>query len=100
LLAVVDDFERASKSLSEFADLNPVTEGINLIYNKLKNILIQKGLQEIEMNSDDFNTDFHEAVSNVPTEDENKKGKIIDVVQKGYTLNGKIIRFAKVVVAT
>ena len=100
LLTVLDDFERANKSLNETSDIQSVTEGVNLIYNKFKNILNQKGLQEVELSDNTFNTDFHEAITNIPASDETQKGKIIDTIEKGYMLNGKVIRYAKVVVAT
>jgi molecular chaperone GrpE len=72
--------------------------GVELIYNKFVNILKQNGLQKIETESADFNTDFHEAIAMVPTPDENMKGKVLDCIQAGYTLNDKVIRHAKVAV--
>lgn len=98
LLPVVDDLERAIKSIDPPDSDNHFYEGIVLIYNKLKNILVLKGLEEIKAADEIFNTDFHEAVTNIAVENEELKGKIIDVIEKGYLLNGKVIRFAKVVV--
>ncbi len=100
LLNVVDDFERAIANLPANEEKNPFSEGISLIYNKLLNILKQQGLEEINAMKADFDTDFHEAITNIPVEDESMKNKVFDVTQKGYTLNGKVIRFAKVVVAS
>ena len=80
-------------------DVTIISEGVVLINNKFKNILVQKGLEEIKAEGETFNTDFHEAIANIPAENEEMKGKIIEVVEKGYLLNGKVIRFAKVVVA-
>lgn len=98
LLPLLDDFERAIASVVDIEDIDPVKQGTVLIYNKMKNILTQKGLQETEAMGLNFDTDFHEAIANVPALSEEMKNKIIDVTQKGYTLNGKVIRFAKVVV--
>ena len=99
LLPVVDDLERAIKSMETVDDVTTISEGVVLINNKFKNILVQKGLEEIKAEGETFNTDFHEAIANIPAENEDMKGKIIEVVEKGYSLNGKVIRFAKVVVA-
>ena len=100
LLGVLDDFERALKLLEAKEGIkdDPVFQGINLIYTKLKNILVQKGLKEIDAIGKEFDTDFHEAITNIPAESEEMKGKIIDVTEKGYLLNEKVIRYAKVVV--
>ncbi len=99
LLPVVDDFERAIKAAGDHDDLPALKEGINLIYNKLTNLLQAKGVQPILSIGEVFDTDFHEAITNLPVEDESQKGKVIDEVQKGYTMGGKVIRFSKVVVA-
>ncbi|MFA6924098.1 MAG: nucleotide exchange factor GrpE [Bacteroidales bacterium] len=99
LLQLLDDFERANKSTEETNDIKPIKEGIGIIHNKFKNTLTQRGLKEIETKNNEFNTDFHEAIGNAPATDENMKGKIVEVIEKGYTLNGKIIRYAKVIVA-
>jgi len=98
LLHIVDDFERANKSINESTDIEAVKTGVNLIYSKFNEFLIQQGLKEIVAVNQEFNTDLHEAVTRFPASTEDLKGKIIDVVQKGYTLNEKVIRFAKVVV--
>ena len=97
LLPILDDFERALQNMEKNgneADL----QGVTLIYNKLKSTLQKKGLEEIVAIDCDFNTDEHEALTMVPAPDESKKGKVIDVIQKGYKLNGTVIRFARVVV--
>lgn len=99
LLPVLDDFERAMKALKDSQDSNAAKEGTELIYNKLMGYLKTKGLETIEALDKEFDTDLHEAVAQFPVEDADKKGKVYDVVQTGYTLNGKVIRFAKVVVA-
>ncbi len=98
LLPVVDDFERAIKSNAEITDVKTVTDGVNLIYNKLKNTLSQKGLEEMKSTGEAFNTDLHEAITNVPAPSDDLKGKVVEELEKGYTLNGKVIRFAKVVI--
>ncbi|NTW33166.1 MAG: nucleotide exchange factor GrpE [Bacteroidetes bacterium] len=98
LLPVIDDMERAIKSQETNTEANAMIEGICLIYQKLKNILSQKGVEEINATGETFNTDFHEALSNIPAECDDMKGKVVDVLEKGYMLNGKVIRFAKVVV--
>ncbi|MGN0188967.1 MAG: nucleotide exchange factor GrpE [Candidatus Cryptobacteroides sp.] len=98
ILPILDDFERAVKALSETEDSASAKEGTELIYNKLMNYLKSKGLARIETEGKDFDTDFFEAVAQFPVQEEDKKGKVFDVVQAGYTLNGKVIRFAKVVV--
>lgn len=98
LLPVLDDFDRAVGTLSGKKEIDPETEGFILIHNKLKNFLSQQGLSEVEAMDREFDTDFHEAIANVPAPDQEVKNKIIDVTQKGYILNGKVIRFAKVVV--
>ncbi|WP_316798062.1 nucleotide exchange factor GrpE [Pedobacter frigidisoli] len=98
LLPVLDDFDRALKAMETAADVAPVKEGILLVSNKLKNTLSQKGLKDVESINQPFNTDFHEAITNIPAPNEALKGKVIDEVEKGYTLNDNVIRFAKVVV--
>ncbi|MDY0078113.1 MAG: nucleotide exchange factor GrpE [Bacteroidales bacterium] len=101
LLPVLDDFERAIVALENLdqGGIKETLEGILLIYNKLLKTLQQKGLQEVEALHQTFDTDFHEAITNIPASKPELKGKVVDVVQKGYQLNGKVIRFAKVVVA-
>lgn len=98
LLPVLDDFDRALKAMETAADVAPVKEGVLLVHNKLKNLLAQKGLKDVESINKEFNTDFHEAITNIPAPSEDLKGKVIDEVEKGYTLNDNVIRFAKVVV--
>lgn len=98
LLTVLDDFDRALKAMETATDIAPVKEGILLVSTKLKNTLAQKGLKDVESISKEFNTDFHEAITNIPAPTEDLKGKVIDEVEKGYTLNDNVIRFAKVVV--
>lgn len=98
LLPILDDCERALKVLLESNDSDAAKEGTELIYSKLMGYLKSKGLAVIDAFGQTFDTDLHEAVAQFPVEDEEKKGKVFDVVQTGYTLNGKVIRFAKVVV--
>jgi len=98
LLPVIDDFERALKALESTTEPIKATEGVQLIYNKYKNILARRGLEVMNTKGQDFNTDFHEAITNIPAPSEDLKGKIIDEIEKGYLLNGKVIRFAKVII--
>lgn len=98
LLPVLDDCERALKVLLESDDSDAAKEGTELIYSKLMAYLKTKGLAVIDAMNQPFDTDLHEAVAQFPVQEEEQKGKVIDVVQTGYTLNGKVIRFAKVVV--
>ncbi|RLJ80009.1 nucleotide exchange factor GrpE [Pedobacter alluvionis] len=98
LLPVLDDFNRALKAMETATEVAPVKEGILLVSTKLKNTLAQKGLKDVESINQPFNTDFHEAITNIPAPSEDLKGKVIDEVEKGYTLNDNVIRFAKVVV--
>ena len=97
-LPVVDDFERALEALAKTEGAEAAVEGTQLIYNKLTAYLKSKGLTRIECKGEEFNTDFHEAVAQFPAPSEDMKNKIIDVVQQGYMLGGKVVRFAKVVV--
>lgn len=99
LLPVIDDFERAIKSFdSDNGDIDNTMEGVMLIFNKLKNVTEKKGLKGMETNpGDDFNSELHDAISHIPAPEEIFKGKIIDTIEKGYYLNDKVIRFAKVV---
>ena len=98
ILPIVDDFERGLMAIGESADVDAVKEGMTLIYNKFKNYLNQHGIKEIPTTGEDFNTEYHEAVTMYPAPQPELKGKVIDCVQKGYTMNDKVIRFAKVVV--
>ena len=98
LLPILDDCERALKVLIESDDSDAAKEGTELIFSKLMGYLKSKGLAVIEAMDQPFDTDLHEAVAQFPVQEEEKKGKVFDIVQTGYTLNGKVIRFAKVVV--
>lgn len=100
LLPVLDDFERAMGSMQETKDVAAVKEGVELIYNKLKNSLQQKGLTPMESKGKVFDADIHEAITNIPAPSEDLKGKIVEEIEKGYELNGKVIRFAKVIVGS
>jgi molecular chaperone GrpE len=98
LLEVLDDFDRAQKQLETSTDLNTLKEGISLVFNKLRNILTSKGLRAMETISTSFNPDLHEAITEIPAPSEALKDKVMDEVTKGYYLNDKLIRHAKVVV--
>lgn len=98
LLPVIDDFDRAMAHMDEAKDVEAVLEGMKLIHNKFKDFLSQKGVQEIEAKEKEFDTDLHEAVTKIPAPTEEMKGKVIDCIEKGYTLQEKVIRFSKVVV--
>ena len=97
ILPVFDDFERALQNMEKNGNEADM-QGVTLIFNKLKDTLKKKGLEEIEAKDAVFNTDEHEALTMIPAPDKSKKGKVLDVIQKGYKLNGKVIRFARVVV--
>ncbi len=99
LLPVLDDFERAIEALKGHTDDESAFLGVELIYNKLFNTLSQRGLEPMNSMGADFNTDYHEAITNIDAGEE-MKGKVVDVIQKGYLLNGKVLRFAKVVVGS
>lgn len=98
ILPVIDDFDRALQTLESVQEENHVREGVNLIYNKFQEFLKQNGVKEIEARGKDFDTDLHEAITKIPAPSEDMKGKIVDVIQKGYYLNDKVIRFSKVVI--
>lgn len=98
LLPILDDNERAEKQLQANADNDAVKEGISLVFNKLRTVLQSKGLRPMESVGADFNPEFHEAITEIPAPVAELKGKVLDEVEKGYYLNDKIIRFAKVVV--
>ena len=98
LLPIVDDFERALKASEGVDDAVSIREGMELIYKKLKKYMEQNGVKEMDPESKDFNPDLHDAISAVPVPDESMKGKILDTVEKGYTINDKVLRHAKVVV--
>ena len=95
---VVDDFERAIKTMETATDVQAVKEGVELIYNKFMATLAQNGVKVIETKDQPLNTDYHEAIAVIPAPSEAQKGKILDCVQTGYTLNDKVLRHAKVVV--
>ncbi|HEY1025636.1 MAG TPA: nucleotide exchange factor GrpE [Sphingobacteriaceae bacterium] len=98
LLPVLDDFERAVKSIEAATDIEAVKEGVLLVQNKLKTILSNKGLKEMNAQGTPFDADFHDAITNVPAPSDDLKGKVMDEVERGYFLNDKVIRHAKVVV--
>jgi len=98
VLPVIDDFERAMKASENATDIAAVSEGVHLIYNKFKTTLKQKGLEEMEAAGKVFDADIMEAITSIPSPTDDMKGKVIDEVEKGYSLNGKVIRFAKVVI--
>lgn len=99
ILPVVDDFERALKSIETANDITAIKEGVELIYNKLKSNLASKGLEALSSIGNDFDADVHEALTKVPAPSEELKGKVLDEIEKCYKLHGKVIRYAKVVVA-
>ena len=98
ILPIVDDFERALKNMETATDVAAVKEGVELIYNKFMSVLGQDGVKVIETKEKPLDTDFHEAIAVIPAPDKSLKGKILDCVQTGYTLNDIVIRHAKVVV--
>lgn len=98
MLDVLDDCDRAEKELNNNNNIEQIKEGVQLVFNKLRSSLQSKGLKAMESINTDFDVHKHEAIAEVPVEDENKKGKVIDEIVKGYYLNDKLIRFAKVVV--
>jgi molecular chaperone GrpE len=98
LISVLDDFERAEKNIQSAQDKEALAEGFRLIQSKLLKILEQKGLEKMESIGQPFDTEKHEAITEIPAPSEDMKGKVLDDIEKGYLLNGKIIRYAKVVV--
>lgn len=98
MLPVVDDLDRALKAIESASDINAVKDGLSLIVTKFNDFLKSKGVKEIEAVGQELNTDLHEAITKFPVQDEAQKGKIVDVVQKGYMLHDKVMRFSKVVV--
>jgi molecular chaperone GrpE len=97
LLPVLDDFDRAIASMASTDNIEAIKEGEQLIHAKMKAIFASKGLQEIKSIGESFNTDFHEAITSIPAPSEELKNKVVDEVQKGYTLHDKVIRFSKVI---
>ena len=98
ILPVIDDFERAIKTMETAKDVKAVKEGVELIYNKFMAVMAQNGVKVIETKDQPLDTDYHEAIAVIPAPSEEQNGKILDCVQTGYTLNDKVIRHAKVVV--
>jgi molecular chaperone GrpE len=98
LLPVVDDFDRANQTLDLVEEGSPVKDGVKLIYSKFQEFLKQNGVKEIEAIGQNFDTDLHEAITKIPAPTKELVGKIVDVVQKGYYLNDKVIRFSKVII--
>ncbi len=98
ILPVADDFDRAMQSVDEAKDIKAVKEGMKLISGKFKGFLSQQGVKEIEAVNKEFDTDLHEAITKIPAPSKKLKGKVVDVVQKGYFLNDKVLRFSKVVI--
>lgn len=98
LLPVADDFDRALQSVEEAKDIEAVKEGLQLISGKFRGFLNQQGVREIDAEKKEFDTDLHEAITKIPAPSKKMKGKVVDVVQKGYFLNDKVLRYAKVVI--
>lgn len=98
LLPVLDDFERAQKSMETASDIEAVKEGVKLVHHKLKNLLTSKGLKEMTSIGAEFDADVHEGITNIPAPSDDLKGKVLDELEKGYYLNDKVIRFAKVII--
>jgi molecular chaperone GrpE len=98
ILPVIDDFDRALASMKEVPDDDPAKIGFLLIYNKFRNFLSENNVKEIESAGADFNVDHHHALSKIPAPSEEMKGKIVDVIEKGYLLNDRVLRFAKVII--
>ena len=99
IIPLIDDVERGIQAAEKAPDVDSIKEGMMLIYDKFVKFLEQNNVKEIDTKDKAFDTDFHEAITAVPAQSDDQKGKIIDCVQKGYTLNDKVIRYAKVVVA-
>lgn len=100
LLGVLDDFDRAIKAFDSTDNAQALKEGILLIFNKFMTVLSNQGLEQMKTVGEPFNTDFHEAITNIPAQNEEMKNKVVDEIEKGYLLNGKVIRYAKVVVGS
>ena len=98
MLAVLDDFERAEKALANVTDVAAVKEGIAIVHHKLKTLLSQKGLAAMDAIGQTFDADIHEAITSIPAPNADGKGKVLDEMEKGYLLNEKVIRFAKVII--
>ena len=98
MLEVMDDCDRAEKQLQSSEDLQQIRQGIQIVFTKLRNTLQAKGVKEMKSIGEEFNPDIHEAITEIPVNDPSMVGKVVDEVEKGYTLNDKIIRYSKVVV--
>jgi molecular chaperone GrpE len=98
ILPIIDDFERGIDNIEKARDFESLKTGVQLIYNKFSDFIKQNGLKEIDARGQVFDLDFHEAVTKIPAPSEEMKGKIVDVIEKGYLLNDKVIRYAKVIV--
>ncbi|RNI25740.1 nucleotide exchange factor GrpE [Rufibacter latericius] len=98
LIPVLDDLERAQTAMKDAQDVNAVREGVELVFSKFQNLLQQKGLKAMDAVGQPFDADVHEAITQIPAPSEEMKGKVIDQVEKGYYLNDKVVRFAKVVI--
>jgi len=98
ILPVMDDFDRGLEVAAKAEDMDAVRSGMELIYNKLKEFLANNGVKEIDAINEPFDTDWHEAVTNIPAPSEDMKGMVVDVIQKGYSLHNKVIRYSKVIV--
>jgi molecular chaperone GrpE len=98
LLPILDDFERAERAMETSTDIKAVKKGVALVQNKLSHLLSQRGLKPMQSIGQEFNPDLHEAITNIPAPTDDKKGKVVDEMEKGYTLNDNVIRFAKVIV--
>jgi molecular chaperone GrpE len=98
LLPILDDFERAEKAMETSKDIDAVKQGVALVQSKLNNLLSQKGLKPMQSIGTEFDPDLHEAITNIPAPTDDLKGKVLDEMEKGYTLNDNVIRFAKVIV--
>jgi molecular chaperone GrpE len=98
ILPVIDDFDRGRDNINNSDNIEGLKEGVELIYNKFSEFLRQNGVKEIEAKGEEFDIDFHEALTKIPAPSEDLKGKVVDVIEKGYTLSDKVIRYAKVVV--
>ncbi|MBR1667242.1 MAG: nucleotide exchange factor GrpE [Bacteroidaceae bacterium] len=99
LLPIVDDLERAQQNMDKYEDVNAVKEGLNLIIDKFFKLLAQEGLKKMDVVGKPFDADYHEAIAMVPGQPDDQKGKVMDCMTAGYTLNDKVIRYAKVAVA-
>lgn len=98
LIPILDDFERAAKAMSESDDIKSIREGLDLVHHKFKSTLENKGLKRFEAVGKSFDPDFHEAVTKIPAPKKKLKGKVVDVIEEGYMINDKVLRYAKVVV--